>query len=64
MTEKKNHEYPQAVAGNYKDNILSWGRSSLQRVVKSLGLKWRKCICHYVLCTLFYFICILFLLLT
>jgi hypothetical protein len=38
-------EYPQAVAGNYKVNMLPWGRSSLQRVVKSLGMKCSKCFC-------------------
>jgi di/tricarboxylate transporter len=61
---QESHKYPQAVASNYKENMLSWGRSSLQRVVKSLGLKCRECIWYYVLCTLFYFICIVLLLLT
>ena len=61
---QESHKYPQAVASNYKENIHSWRGSSLQRVVKSLGQKWRECIWYYVLCTLFYFICILLLLLT
>jgi len=61
---QESHKDPQAVASNYEENILSLGRSSLQRVVKNLGLKCRKCIWHYVPCTLFYFNCILLLLLT
>ena len=39
-------EYSQAVAGNYKVNMLSWGRISLQRFVKNVGLKCRKCFCR------------------
>jgi hypothetical protein len=61
---QESHMDPQAVASNYKENMFSWGSSSLQRVVKSLGLKCRKCIWHYVPCTLFYFMCILLLLIT
>lgn len=62
--QQESHKYPQAVASNYKENMFSWGRSSFQRVVKSLGLKCRERIWYYVPCTLFYFICILLLLLT